>query len=45
MSCCSSENTCRTTVSVIGWTVLALASIVVITMIPEIKRYIKISSM
>lgn len=45
MSCCCSENACRKTVSFLGWTVLLVAGVAVVSMLPEIKRYIKISSM
>lgn len=45
MPCCCSENGCRKTVSFLGWTLLALAGVTVLSMLPEIKRYIKISSM
>jgi hypothetical protein len=45
MSCCASENCCRRSVSFLFWAVALAAGVAVVASLPEIKRYIKISSM
>jgi hypothetical protein len=45
MSCDCSEQACRKTVCFLGWFVAIAAGVAVVSMLPEIKRYIKISSM
>jgi hypothetical protein len=45
MSCSCSENACRKTFAFLGWIVLAMAGVAIVSMLPEIKRYIKMSSM
>jgi hypothetical protein len=45
MSCCSSEGTCQRTVRFLFWTIALAAGVAVVASLPEIKRYIKISSM
>jgi hypothetical protein len=43
--CCSDEGACVKTVRFIGWSLVIAAGVAVVAMLPEIKRYIKISSM
>jgi hypothetical protein len=45
MSCCSSEDGCRKTVRFLFWAVALAAGVVVVASLPELKRYVKISSM
>jgi hypothetical protein len=45
MSCCCSEGTCQKTVRFLFWVVAIAAGAAVVASLPEIKRYIKISSM
>lgn len=45
MSCCRSEDSCRRTVSFLFWAATLAAGIVVVASLPELRRYIKISSM
>jgi hypothetical protein len=42
---CCSEKVCCKTVSALGWIFVIAVGVAVVSMLPEIKRYIKISSM
>jgi hypothetical protein len=45
MSCCSSEDACRKSVRFFFLALAIGAGVVVLASLPELKRYIKISSM
>jgi hypothetical protein len=45
MACSCSENACRNSVRFFGWVIAAALGVVVIASLPELKRYIKISTM